>query len=66
MGFGGASPPPAEPVPNVPTRDDPSKLEIERQAITKAKKQDGYSKHLLSGPKGDTSDTGTKQKSLIG
>lgn len=67
MGFGGSSPPPPEPVPQVPQEDDPNSLEIERQAVTRAKKQDGYSKHLLSGSyKGDLTDPGVKRKSLIG
>jgi len=69
MSMGGGSPPvpTPEPIPQVPIRDDPNKLEVARAVVNKSKKQDGHAGHLLSGgPQGDTSSSGSKPKSLIG
>lgn len=64
MGFGGSSPPPPEPIPQVPQEDHPNSLEIEKQAIRKSKAQDGVSKHLLSPAGGAPAKV--KQAKLIG
>lgn len=69
MSMGGGAPPTPtpEPIPQVPIVEDPNKLEVARQTVNKAKTQEGHSGHLLSGgPKGDTSSSGGKAKSLIG
>lgn len=65
MGFGGASPPPAEPVPQVPQEDSPNAMEAQRQAAAKSRQQKGASAHLLKG--GDyTKPAPTRTSSLIG
>lgn len=68
MGFGSSNKTPdPEPIPPVPSRDHPNRLEVEKQAQTRAKSQKGYGGHLLSGGhKGDTSSGGTSKPSLIG
>lgn len=72
MGFGGGGsvqqPPEAEPVQPVPTEDDPKGIEEQRAAAKRAGEQEGYEGSLLTpgGHRGDTSDPGTKRKTLVG
>ena len=68
MGGGGSRPTPEpEPVPQVPIQDSPNSLEVARQDVRRAQKQDGHSGHLLSGGhKGDTSKPKVSRAKLIG
>lgn len=65
MGFGGSSPPPAEPVPQVPQEDSPNALEAQRQAASKSRMQKGASAHLLKGT-ASSSTAPTRTNRLIG
>ena len=69
MAMGGGGPPPTpdpEPIPQVPVKESPGARETERQVVNRARKQQGYSKHLLTGAEGDTSVSGVQRKRLIG
>lgn len=65
MGFGGSSPPPAEPVPQVPQEDSPNAMEAQRQAAAKSRQQKGATAHLLGGSQSG-SPAPTRKHSLIG